>query len=138
MSASQFAKRCTKIVAVGRNYAGERERTPAETAKAHERELAPALTVRRAPLCLADYPPTAAHAKELNNPLPKQPLLFLKPPSCFVVAGQKVKVPRQSRSATREEELPAGCSRQYAHSESVFPVCQLVARTSTTRLSWAW
>ena len=37
-----------------------------------------------------------AHAKELNNPIPKSPLLFLKPPSSIITKGQMVKLPRQS------------------------------------------
>lgn len=67
MSATQFIKKCSKIVAVGRNF--------------------------------------AAHAKELNNPLPKTPLLFLKPPSSFITRGQNVKLPPGCTNLHHEVEL---------------------------------
>jgi len=34
-----------------------------------------------------------AHAAELNNPVPKEPLLFLKPPSCLVGHGDTIAYP---------------------------------------------
>ncbi len=39
----------------------------------------------------------AAHAKELNNPIPTTPLLFLKPPSAIITKGQTIKLPRQGK-----------------------------------------
>jgi acylpyruvate hydrolase len=35
----------------------------------------------------------ADHAKELGNAVPKEPMLFLKPTSSFITAGQKIEVP---------------------------------------------
>ncbi|KAF8077593.1 hypothetical protein FPV67DRAFT_1614585 [Lyophyllum atratum] len=35
----------------------------------------------------------AAHAKELNNPAPKEPFLFLKPTTSYVVSGGNVEIP---------------------------------------------
>jgi len=32
------------------------------------------------------------HAVELNNPLPTEPLIFLKPTTAYIVEGQKIKV----------------------------------------------
>ena len=32
------------------------------------------------------------HAAELNNPIPPKPLLFMKPPSCYIKEGQAVEV----------------------------------------------
>ncbi|XP_065184870.1 uncharacterized protein LOC135815491 [Sycon ciliatum] len=46
-----------------------------------------------------------AHAAELNNPLPKEPLLFLKPTSSYIEEGQAIKVPRQCQELHHEVEL---------------------------------
>ena len=35
----------------------------------------------------------SAHAAELNNPVPKEPLLFLKPPSCLIGQGDAIVYP---------------------------------------------
>ena len=32
------------------------------------------------------------HAAELNNPVPPMPILFMKPPSCYIKDGQAVEV----------------------------------------------
>jgi 2-keto-4-pentenoate hydratase/2-oxohepta-3-ene-1,7-dioic acid hydratase in catechol pathway len=34
-----------------------------------------------------------AHAKEMGNDVPKEPLLFLKPPSCVIAGGQAIELP---------------------------------------------
>lgn len=47
----------------------------------------------------------AAHAAELNNPLPTEPLLFLKPPSALNHHGGDVVYPVQSRQVDFEGEL---------------------------------
>lgn len=72
------------------------------------------IAVCNPPLCLAltrcvlfpccPPPLCSAHAKELNNPIPKSPLLFLKPPSCIITKGQLVKVPRQDTRNRHGEE----------------------------------
>ncbi|KAG6836789.1 hypothetical protein H0H93_003210 [Arthromyces matolae] len=36
----------------------------------------------------------AAHAKELNNPTPKEPFFFLKPTTSYVESGGRVEIPR--------------------------------------------
>jgi len=36
------------------------------------------------------------HAKELGNEVPKEPLLFLKPPSAVVWEGQAIVLPKAS------------------------------------------
>ena len=42
------------------------------------------------------------HAKELGNDVPKEPLLFLKPPSSVIFDGESIELPPQSsRSRTR-------------------------------------
>jgi 2-keto-4-pentenoate hydratase/2-oxohepta-3-ene-1,7-dioic acid hydratase in catechol pathway len=47
----------------------------------------------------------AAHAKELGNEVPKEPLLFLKPPSSIVGPGGAVVLPKESERVEHEAEL---------------------------------
>ncbi len=47
----------------------------------------------------------AAHALELNNPLPVEPLLFLKAPSAVISEGDAISLPSQSRQVEHEGEL---------------------------------
>jgi 2-keto-4-pentenoate hydratase/2-oxohepta-3-ene-1,7-dioic acid hydratase in catechol pathway len=57
----------------------------------------------------------AAHAAELGNEVPKEPLIFLKPPSAIVGPGEPIVVPRQSQRVEHEGELAVvigrGCSQ---------------------------
>ena len=46
-----------------------------------------------------------AHAKELGNEVPKQPLLFLKPPSSVVGPGDAIELPPQSAQVEFEGEI---------------------------------
>ena len=45
------------------------------------------------------------HAKELGNEVPKEPLLFLKPPSSVVFAGEPIVLPAMSRRVEHEGEI---------------------------------
>ena len=47
----------------------------------------------------------AAHAKELGNDVPKQPLLFLKPPSSLVRSGESIVLPAVSNQVEFEGEI---------------------------------
>jgi 2-keto-4-pentenoate hydratase/2-oxohepta-3-ene-1,7-dioic acid hydratase in catechol pathway len=47
----------------------------------------------------------AAHAKELGNEVPKEPLLFLKPPSSILAPGGVVVLPPESERVEHEAEL---------------------------------
>ncbi len=47
----------------------------------------------------------AAHAKELGQEVPSEPLLFLKPPSALVGPGDVVRLPRESSRVEHEAEL---------------------------------
>jgi 2-keto-4-pentenoate hydratase/2-oxohepta-3-ene-1,7-dioic acid hydratase in catechol pathway len=47
----------------------------------------------------------AAHAKELGNEVPKQPLLFLKPPSSLVRSGESIWLPSVSNRVDFEGEI---------------------------------
>lgn len=46
-----------------------------------------------------------AHAAELGNDVPSEPLLFFKPPSCIVPSGQVVALPRGYDRIDMESEL---------------------------------
>lgn len=46
-----------------------------------------------------------AHAEELGNEVPKEPLLFFKPPSALLPAGGLVELPPQSERVEHEAEL---------------------------------
>jgi 2-keto-4-pentenoate hydratase/2-oxohepta-3-ene-1,7-dioic acid hydratase in catechol pathway len=45
------------------------------------------------------------HAAELNNPVPAEPLLFLKPPSALLACGDSIVYPPQSQRVDYEGEL---------------------------------
>ena len=45
------------------------------------------------------------HAKELGNDVPKEPLLFLKPPSSIIRSGDPIRLPPQSRQVEYEGEI---------------------------------
>lgn len=47
----------------------------------------------------------AAHAAELGNEVPKEPLIFLKPPSAIVGPGGAIVIPPQSERVEHEGEL---------------------------------
>ncbi|HEY6350999.1 MAG TPA: fumarylacetoacetate hydrolase family protein [Candidatus Angelobacter sp.] len=47
------------------------------------------------------------HAKELGNQPPPEPLIFLKPPSAVIAAGEKILLPKLSREVHFEGELTA-------------------------------
>src|SRR5688572_28497026 len=45
------------------------------------------------------------HAKELGNEMPKEPLIFLKPPSSVVGDGQPIQLPAMSKQVEFEGEI---------------------------------
>ena len=47
----------------------------------------------------------AEHAKELGNEVPKEPLIFLKPPSSIIGDGDSILLPPQSRQVEFEGEI---------------------------------
>ena len=47
----------------------------------------------------------AAHARELGNEVPKQPLLFLKPPSSLLRSGESILLPAVSNRVEFEGEI---------------------------------
>ena len=57
----------------------------------------------------------AAHAKELGNEAPAEPLLFLKPPSALLDPGGVVVLPPESSRVEHEAELGGVISRRARH-----------------------
>jgi 2-keto-4-pentenoate hydratase/2-oxohepta-3-ene-1,7-dioic acid hydratase in catechol pathway len=47
----------------------------------------------------------AAHAKELGNELPREPLIFLKPPSSLCASGDAIQLPPSSERVEHEAEI---------------------------------
>lgn len=47
----------------------------------------------------------AAHARELGNEVPRQPLLFLKPPSSVIRSGASIRLPAVSNRVEYEGEI---------------------------------
>ncbi|MGO8997293.1 MAG: fumarylacetoacetate hydrolase family protein [Polyangiaceae bacterium] len=54
----------------------------------------------------------AAHAKELGNELPAEPLLFLKPPSALTGQGGSIELPPESTRVEHEAELGVVIARR--------------------------
>jgi 2-keto-4-pentenoate hydratase/2-oxohepta-3-ene-1,7-dioic acid hydratase in catechol pathway len=53
-----------------------------------------------------------AHAAEMNKPLPAQPLLFLKPPTCALDPGAPILLPPESAEVHYEAELAVVVARK--------------------------
>jgi 2-keto-4-pentenoate hydratase/2-oxohepta-3-ene-1,7-dioic acid hydratase in catechol pathway len=57
----------------------------------------------------------AAHARELGNEVPKEPLLFLKPPSSLCASGDAIQLPRSSERVEHEAEIGVVLGRRLRH-----------------------
>ncbi|MGH9677194.1 MAG: fumarylacetoacetate hydrolase family protein [Candidatus Acidiferrum sp.] len=57
----------------------------------------------------------AAHAAELGNEVPKEPLIFLKPPSGIIAAGEPIVLTPQSQRVEHEAELALIIGRTCSH-----------------------
>lgn len=53
-----------------------------------------------------------AHARELGNALPEEPLLFFKPPSALIGSGAPIVLPRVSRRVEHEGEIAVVLGRR--------------------------
>jgi len=53
----------------------------------------------------------ADHAAELGNAVPTKPLLFMKPSSCYITAGQPIEIPLGCQDMHHEIELGAIISK---------------------------
>ena len=57
----------------------------------------------------------AAHAAELGNEVPKEPLMFLKPPSSLIGPEEAIVLPKYSQKVEHEGELAMIIGRRCAH-----------------------
>jgi len=57
----------------------------------------------------------AAHAQELGNQVPDEPLLFLKPPSALVGPGAAIAIPAASQRVEHEAEIGIVIGQRLAH-----------------------
>jgi 2-keto-4-pentenoate hydratase/2-oxohepta-3-ene-1,7-dioic acid hydratase in catechol pathway len=57
----------------------------------------------------------AAHAAELGNEVPKEPLIFLKPPSAIIGPGEEIVLTAQSQRVEHEGELALIVGRRCSH-----------------------
>ena len=55
------------------------------------------------------------HAKELGNDVPKEPLLFLKPPSSVIWEGEAIVLPAQSKQVEFEGEIGIVIGARLSH-----------------------
>jgi 2-keto-4-pentenoate hydratase/2-oxohepta-3-ene-1,7-dioic acid hydratase in catechol pathway len=55
------------------------------------------------------------HARELGNEVPKEPLLFLKPPSSVIGTGDAIVLPPQSKQVEYEGEIGVVIARTLRH-----------------------
>jgi 2-keto-4-pentenoate hydratase/2-oxohepta-3-ene-1,7-dioic acid hydratase in catechol pathway len=72
----------------------------------------------------------AAHAAELGNVVPKEPLIFLKPPSAIVGPDEPIVLPPYSQRVEYEGELALVVGRRCAHlSDTDDPLSYLLGYT---------
>jgi 2-keto-4-pentenoate hydratase/2-oxohepta-3-ene-1,7-dioic acid hydratase in catechol pathway len=57
----------------------------------------------------------ADHAKELNNPIPPEPMIFLKPPSSLIGSGDAIVLPKVSERVDYEGELGVVIGKRARH-----------------------
>jgi 2-keto-4-pentenoate hydratase/2-oxohepta-3-ene-1,7-dioic acid hydratase in catechol pathway len=60
----------------------------------------------------------AAHARELGNPVPERPLLFLKPPSAVIHDGGVIRIPPESQQVEHEGEIGVVLGRRLRHADA--------------------
>ena len=75
------------------------------------------------------------HAKELGNDVPKEPLIFLKPPSSIVRGGDAIRLPAQSAQIEFEGEIGILIGRTLRHSaptQAVSAIAGIVAVNDVT------
>ncbi len=70
------------------------------------------------------------HALELGNPMPDEPLLFLKPPSAMIAHDEAIRLPSQSSRVEHEGELGVVIGRRAARlSEGDDPLTYVLGLT---------
>jgi 2-keto-4-pentenoate hydratase/2-oxohepta-3-ene-1,7-dioic acid hydratase in catechol pathway len=61
----------------------------------------------------------ADHAKELGNEVPKEPLIFLKPPSSIINSGDVIRLPKQSSRVEYEGEIGVVVGRRLTRAKDI-------------------
>ena len=75
------------------------------------------------------------HARELGNEVPTEPLIFLKPPSSLIAAGEAIVLPPQSQQVEHEGEIGVVIARRLRHAseaEAVAAIGGVVAVNDVT------
>lgn len=67
------------------------------------------------------------HAKELGNEVPKEPLIFLKPPSSVVADGQPIRLPAMSKQVEFEGEIGVIIGERLARADERAALAAIVA-----------
>jgi 2-keto-4-pentenoate hydratase/2-oxohepta-3-ene-1,7-dioic acid hydratase in catechol pathway len=67
-----------------------------------------------------------AHAKELGNEVPKEPLLFIKPSTAVIGPGAGIRLPEASSEVHHEAELAAVIGRPLTHAATAAEAKQAV------------
>src|SRR5512139_3434181 len=97
-----------KVGEIGGNVFGRYRRKEAETPLTDVKLVAPCEPSKI--ICVGrNY---VEHAKELGNEVPKVPLIFLKPPSSIIPAGEAILLPSQSAQVEHEGELVAAIGKR--------------------------
>ena len=72
----------------------------------------------------------AAHAAELGNEMPKEPLIFLKPPSAVIGPDQPIMLPPSSNRVEHEGELGVVIGKKCSHlSDDADPLAYVLGYT---------
>ena len=77
----------------------------------------------------------AAHARELGNEVPKQPLIFFKPPSSLIRDGESIRLPSVSKQVEYEGEIGVVIGarlRRATHEEARAAIAGIVAANDVT------
>jgi 2-keto-4-pentenoate hydratase/2-oxohepta-3-ene-1,7-dioic acid hydratase in catechol pathway len=77
----------------------------------------------------------AAHAKELGNDVPREPLIFLKPPSSLIRSGESIRLPSVSKQVEFEGEIGvvlASRLRRASTGEALAAIGGIVAANDVT------
>jgi 2-keto-4-pentenoate hydratase/2-oxohepta-3-ene-1,7-dioic acid hydratase in catechol pathway len=75
------------------------------------------------------------HAREMGNDMPKEPLIFLKPPSSLIDGGESIVLPPQSQQVEFEGEIGVLVGKRLRHAsedDAVAAIAGLVAVNDVT------
>jgi len=75
------------------------------------------------------------HARELGNDMPKEPLIFLKPPSAVIASGVAIELPAQSKQVEFEGEIGIVIGRRLrraSEADAIAGIASLVAVNDVT------